>query len=80
MMEVRMPLYPDPEKHQMRVVELNGPDDLTQEEFWDFVLLMGGQLFGEREQIEDNKSRSVWYPAFCLREYELRKPAKGQIF
>lgn len=78
-MKLRMPLYPDPEKRQMRVIDLDGPDDLTQEEFWDFVCLYGGQLFGEREEIEEGKSRSVWSPAESLRQYELLKAAQGKL-
>lgn len=79
-MKLRMPLYPDPEKHQLRMIDADLPDDLTQEELWDFVLLLGFQLFGEEVGEKDGVSRCKgWNPAASLRQYELFKASRQGI-
>ena len=52
-MKIVMPLEPDPRMRgpeDLRRAKADLPDDTTQQEFWDFVALLGISLFGEEKQ------------------------------
>lgn len=68
-MKFQMPLGHDPEKQQMRGADVEVPDDLTQDEFWSMMLLLGAQLFGEQEDLGENRHRSQWNPVRSLQNH-----------
>jgi len=53
-MKIYMLLLPDMKNKVMRQINADLPDDLTQKEFWDFVKLVGSQLFGETSESGDS--------------------------
>lgn len=50
--KITMPLYPDMQEKKSRTIEASLPDDTTQEEFWNFVLLTSTQLFGVKKEVK----------------------------
>ena len=58
-MKMKMPLELDRVKQQLRNIDFECPDDLTQEEFWNFVHLIGVSLFGEEHEDEAGE-HSAW--------------------
>lgn len=68
-MEFKMPLGFDPEKQESRGADVKVPDDLTQDEFWSMMLLMGTQLFGEQEALSERRLRSLWNPVVSLQNH-----------
>jgi hypothetical protein len=70
-MKIEMPLPPDPQGMKLRRVVAEMPDDTTQEEFWNFVVLVGTQMFGEKTPREgrDNEFHSRWDLMGSLERY-----------
>ena len=59
-MKMKMGLLPDMKKQAVRGIEAEFPDDLSQEEFWNFVMLMGTNAFGEETQRSEGEFSSQW--------------------
>jgi len=59
-MKMKMGLLPDMKKQASRSIEAEFPDDLSQEEFWNFVMLMGANVFGEETQRSEGEISSQW--------------------
>ena len=52
MFNINMPLTPHPrmrDKDDLRKIKAEMPDDVTQREFWEFVIMAGTRLFGTKE-------------------------------
>jgi len=68
-MEVTVPLHPDPQKRELRRIRAQLPDDTTQEEFWQFVVMTGNILFGNAlDPPEEGQFRTTWNPRASLDE------------
>lgn len=54
-----MPLI-QPLRPELREVKAEFPDDMTEEEFWNFVCLAGTSIFGMQTEIKDNETLHSW--------------------
>ena len=58
-MNFEMPLVPDMETQKTRRIYVDIPNDTTQEEFWQFVALIGTTLFGYPDDLEDTSEWDI---------------------
>ena len=78
-MDINMPLAPDPrmrDEGDLRRIKAEMPDDVTQEEFWNFVVMAGAQLFGTKGKPEalTGHCLSSWNPMESFKENFQRPP------
>ena len=57
-MQLLRSLEPDVQKKSLRDIKAELPDDITQKEFWNFVRLIGAQLFGEKAGVAEKAGRT----------------------
>jgi len=70
-MNFEMSLVPDMEAKQLRKIVADLPNDLTQEEFWQFVALAGTTLFGHSKEESPVESKSEWDIVGSFQEWGL---------
>jgi carbon storage regulator len=64
---IHMPCGWDAKARTLRKIEASFPQDVTQEEFWNFVMLAGSQFFGEQTAGRtENETKSSWNPQASL--------------
>jgi hypothetical protein len=66
-MNVTMPLGIDKNAQTLRRAKAEFPDDMSEEEFWNFVCLTGSSLFGMQTQVKD-KILTSWDMSSWLRK------------
>jgi hypothetical protein len=60
LMEFEMPLSPDMKEQTTRNIAAKFPNDITQEEFWQFVTLAGHTFFGQTVDEDGDKKTTAW--------------------
>jgi len=71
--KITMPLCPNLKEQKLRDIKAEFPSDTTQEEFWNFTLLIATQLFGISTDLNNGKTQTTWNALNSLKDYCERK-------